>query len=257
MSWLAREWAVLLLALQFLTRLPMPRNLGYTPERLAAAPRYYPVVGALVGAIGAAAFWLADSLFPSPVAVVLSMAATLLATGAFHEDGLADMADGIGGGATAERALDIMKDSRIGTYGACALIGALMLKAAALISLPAPFVPMVLIAGHALSRCSSVVAIVTSRYVRTEGTGKPVAAGVSAGGLAVALAISAGIAAFFMLAASWQAGACALFGLGLGHVAARAAFERKLGGYTGDCLGAVQQTSELGFYLGALAWLSS
>lgn len=257
MSWLARETAVFLLAAQFLTRLPLPADVGFTPERMAAAPRYFPLVGALVGGIGALAFELADALFPQGVAIVLSMAATLLVTGAFHEDGLADMADGVGGGVTRERALAIMRDSRIGTYGACALVIVLALKAAALLSVPPALAPVMLVAGHALSRLSSVVTIATSRYVRDEGTGKPVATGVSGAGLLIALLTAAGVGALFALASSWQAGLAALAGLSLGHLAARAAFERKLGGYTGDCLGAVQQVSEVGFYLGALAWLSS
>jgi adenosylcobinamide-GDP ribazoletransferase len=257
MSWLAREGSILLLAVQFLTRLQLPADVGFTPERLAATPRYYPLVGFLIGAIGAGVFWLTDVIFPTSVAVLLSMAATLLATGAFHEDGLADLADGIGGGVTRERALEIMKDSRIGTYGACALFVALGLKAAVLLSLPASFFPIVSIVGHALSRSSSVLTIATSRYVRDEGTGKQVATGVSTCGLFFALLISAGAAALFVLATSWQTGLAALAGLILGHFAARICFERKLGGYTGDCLGAVQQASELGFYLGTLAWLSS
>jgi adenosylcobinamide-GDP ribazoletransferase len=257
MNWLAREWSILLLATQFLTRLPLPADIGFTPDRLAATPRYYPLVGGLIGAIGAVVFWLADCIFPGAVAVLASMAATLIVTGAFHEDGLADMADGIGGGATRAHALDIMKDSRIGTYGACGLFGALAVKAAALVSLPGALVPVVLIVGHALSRSSSVLMIATSRYVRDEGTGKPVAAGISRAGLFVALAISAALAGIVLLTAPQQMGLVALTGLSIGHVAARACFERKLGGYTGDCLGAVQQVSELGFYLGALAWLSS
>jgi adenosylcobinamide-GDP ribazoletransferase len=257
MKWIEREWSIALLAMQFLTRLPLPQDVGYSAERLAAAPRYYPLIGALVGAIGAAVFLFSSLIFPPLVAVILSIAATLLATGAFHEDGLADMADGIGGGPTRERALEIMKDSRIGTYGACALAICLGLKAAVLFSLPAASVGAILITGHGLSRFSSVMVIATSRYVRGEGTAKPVAAGISPAGLSVAALSGAFLLACLGATAGWQAALCAALGLGIGHFAARAVFERKLRGYTGDCLGGVQQLSEVGFYLGALAWLSS
>ena len=126
------QWAILLLAVQFLTRLPVPASAGFTPERLTAATRYYPLVGALIGGLVAVVYGVALLAWPPLVAVILSIAASLLLTGAFHEDGLADMFDGVGGGLTRERALEIMKDSRIGTYGAAALILALALKAATL-----------------------------------------------------------------------------------------------------------------------------
>ena len=249
------EGAVFLLAVQFLTRLPIGSAQLYTPERMAASVRYYPLVGGLVGAFSALAFYLASFGFPVLVSILFAIAAGLLITGAFHEDGLADTFDGIGGGVTRERALEIMKDSRLGTYGTLALLTVLAVKVIALTALPLMLIPIALIAGHGLSRLSSILVIATSRYVRDEGTGKPVAGGISTGGLLIAgltgLAFVAYCLAFYSpLALLWAGG-----GLLLGHCLMRLFFERKLGGYTGDTLGAVQQLSELGLYLGLVAWL--
>src|ERR1700741_3659104 len=115
-------------ALQFFTRLPVPRWVGFEAHWLNHASRYFPLVGLVVGPIAAAVYGAAAWLFPGPVAGMLSTAACIYATGAFHEDGFADMCDGFGGGMTAERVLEIMKDSRIGAYGAIGTICLLGLK---------------------------------------------------------------------------------------------------------------------------------
>jgi adenosylcobinamide-GDP ribazoletransferase len=249
------QWAILLLAVQFLTRLPVPASPGFTPARLTAATRYYPLVGALIGALVALVYALALLAWPPLVAVLLSIAAGLALTGAFHEDGLADMFDGVGGGLTRDRALEIMKDSRIGTYGAAALILALALKAAMLAAMPPWAVILALIAGHGLSRFSAVLVIATSGYVRDHGTAKPVADGVSRESLGIAAGTALVLGVAVAIGFGPMAALMGLLGLAVGHWAMRRIFERKLGGYTGDCLGAVQQGSEIGFYLGLLAWL--
>jgi adenosylcobinamide-GDP ribazoletransferase len=255
MPFLAREFSIFLLAVQFLTRAPVPTDVGFTAERMAETPRYYPLVGALVGALGAGVYFLANMVWPGLIAVLAAMTATLLITGAFHEDGLADTFDGVGGAYTRTRALQIMKDSRIGVYGAAALAMALAMKAAALVSFEAAIAPLALIVGHGLSRASAVVAIGTSAYVRAEGTAKPTAEGVSSVAFAVAGLCAVGLLAMVALAVDPAASAAGLAGLAAGHLGMRLFYERKLGGYTGDCLGAVQQASEIGFYLGLLAWL--
>lgn len=249
------ECAVFLLAVQFLTRVPIGSAQLYSPERMAASVRYYPLVGTLVGAVCAVIFHLATYVFAAPIAILFAIAAGLLITGAFHEDGLADTFDGIGGGPSRDRALEIMKDSRLGTYGTLALLVVLAFKIGALIAMPSTLIPIVLVAGHGLSRLSSLLVIATSQYVRDEGTGKPVAGGISTVGLLAAcltgLAIAALWWAFYApIALLWASG-----GLLIGHCLMRLFFERKLGGYTGDTLGAVQQVSEIGFYLGLVAWL--
>jgi adenosylcobinamide-GDP ribazoletransferase len=248
------EAAALALALQFLTRLPLPRSPSFTPARMSASLRYYPAVGALVGGVGAAVLLLAAQALPLAVSVLLSLTATLALTGALHEDGLADTFDGLGG-RTRERSLEIMRDSRIGSYGVLALGLVLAGKVAALLAMPVGLAAAALVAGHAASRLSAVILIATSRYLRPTGTGGFTAAGIGATGLAVATAT--GLVCLLGLLA-WQGAGAALAataGLAAGHVLARLVFERRLGGFTGDCLGAAQQLSELGLYLGLLAWI--
>lgn len=247
------EVATIAVAVQFLTRLPISSSV-FTPERLAASVRYYPLVGALVGLIGAAVYWLSAQALPPVLAALLSTATTLLATGAFHEDGLADLFDGLGA-PSRERMLEVMRDSRIGTFGAAALGLVLAMKVTALAALPVMIAAAALVAAHVVSRSSSVVAIATSRYVRSSGTAKPVADGVGGGGLAVALLTAIAVIAAAHCAIGLAPSLVAAGGALAGHVAARLLYERRLGGYTGDCLGAVQQMSELGFYLGLLACL--
>ncbi|MEM0985079.1 MAG: adenosylcobinamide-GDP ribazoletransferase [Pseudomonadota bacterium] len=252
---ITNEGACFLLALQFLTRLPVKTDGLYTSERMAASVRYYPLVGALVGGLSALVFLGASAALPQPVAVLSAIAAGLLLTGAFHEDGLADTFDGIGGGLTRRKALEIMRDSRLGTYGTLALFVALALKAAALMALTVEFTVAALIAGHSFSRLSSVLVLATSAYVRAEGTGKPVAGGISPAGLIVALATGCAIAALWWTTLPPMALGLAILALVAGHGLMRAFFEPKLGGYTGDTLGAVQQASEISFYLGLASWV--
>lgn len=248
----AEEWAVFRLAVQFLTRLPVG-DPGWSEARMARTPRWHPGVGVLIGALVGTVFVISSWMFPPFLAALLSTAFGLLLTGCFHEDGFADACDGLGGGSTRERALEIMRDSRLGTYGAAGLGMMLAAKVAALAALPAVF--WVLVAGHAASRASSILVIATSAYVRDHGTGKPVSGGIVGNDLTVALATGGLAAVPLVFALGPAAVVTGAMGLALGHWLMRRVFERKLGGYTGDCLGAVQQCSEIGFYLGLLAWL--
>ncbi|RBI83898.1 adenosylcobinamide-GDP ribazoletransferase [Rhodosalinus halophilus] len=248
------EIGVFALAVQFLTRLPVPQDLAFSEGRLLRATRYYPLVGLLVGAIGAGVLLTAAMLLPWPVAVLLSMAATLLATGAFHEDGLADAADGLGGGLTRERALEIMRDSRIGTYGALALGMALALKFAALAAFAPADAAALLILGHGISRYAPVAVVARHPYARETGA-KFTAPSVSAAGHRAALATTLALAAALALALGPGGALAALAGAALLAALVARRYLRRLGGYTGDCLGATQQMAELGLYLGALAWL--
>lgn len=252
---LKNETAVFLLAVQFLTRLPLPADIGFTPERQSASVRYYPLIGILIGCLAGALFWGAHLFLPVGLAVLLSTAAICLLTGAFHEDGLADTFDGIGGGLTRERSLAIMKDSRIGTYGAAALGLTLAIKVATLSVFPAYIVVLSLIAGHGLSRLSAVLVIATSRYVRDHGTGKPTADGLTFTSLIVTIVTGGGCFAGMFYLAPYGPVLGGAVGVVIGHIVMRLFFERKLGGYTGDTLGAVQQISEIGFYLGVAACL--
>ena len=250
------EPTIFLLSLQFLTRLPIPAATRFTPELLHASTRYYPLVGFLIGGICAAVFWVLSRFFPDFLALLLSMTAGLLLTGAFHEDGLADTFDAAGGGGDREQALAIMKDSRIGTYGTLALGMALAIRLSSLIAMPTDWTITALIIGQGVSRLSSVVAIATGNYARADGKAKPVAEGISGVSLAIAsITCLAGLGAGSLVvpALALMAG---LGGMVAGHTAIRLLTETKLRGYTGDTLGAVQQASEIGFYLGLVAWIS-
>ena len=258
MSRAREELAALGLAVKLLTRWPIrsPDAEVSTPARPAAAVPYYPLVGVLIGAFAGGVFWLAHLVFPVTLAVVLATAASLLATGALHEDGFADACDGLGGGTTRERALEIMRDSRLGTYGAAGLGLMLAAKVLALAAAPAEAIPWLLVAAHAGSRASVVLALVTGTYARDTGIAAPLAdAAPSGAGIAFALVTAVAAACLALVAAPPAALLAGLAGLALGHLLMRRAYERKLGGYTGDCLGAVQQASEVGMYLGVAAAL--
>ncbi|MGG5260323.1 adenosylcobinamide-GDP ribazoletransferase [Phycicoccus avicenniae] len=249
-----REWDVIRLAVQFLTRVPVGRP-AWSEAAQAATIRWFACVGLLIGGVGAGVLWLASLVLPPLVSAAASTGAVLLLTGAFHEDGLADAADGLGGGSTRQRTLEIMRDSRIGTYGAVALVLVLLTKVLTLGSMTAGAAAVALVAGHTMSRASVVLAVETSRYLRDHGTGKPVAQG--AGGLGVTLNLACAAAGLVVLGAvaGWDAALVGSAGATVGHLGMRCLYERRLGGYTGDCLGAVQQCSELGVLLGVLACL--
>ena len=241
-------------ALRFFTRLPVPVWVGHSAEALDRSARYFPAVGLVIGGIGALVFLGASLFWPQAVAVLLSMVATIYATGAFHEDGLADMVDGLGGGWDKLRILEIMKDSRVGSYGVVALVLALLGKFVLLVALDATLVPFALLAGHAVSRFCSTVLLATMDYVREDllSKAKPLATRLSGGEMLVALGFV--IAVLALLPPEKTVAGCALAALATFWLAAK--FKRSLGGYTGDCLGATQQVSEIAFYLGLLASLA-
>jgi adenosylcobinamide-GDP ribazoletransferase len=188
-------------------------------------------------------FWLASAVWPPVIALVLSVVATVLVTGALHEDGLADAADGFGGGTTPERVFDIMKDSRIGSYGAVALILAISTKLASLASLSRADIVLALIVGHTLARWSSVPLLYDLRYIGSKGAA--FAGGVTIPRLVIATAITLGICALALQRR-------ALIPILVSVVVTGGAgqfFKRRLGGITGDCLGAANQLVELAVYL--------
>lgn len=248
-----RERDRFLTAVMFLTRIPVPRTLPYSPALLNGSSRYFPLVGLLVGLVAALVYQIATLLWTPALALVLSMVATLLLTGAFHEDGLADTFDGLGGSHERERALAIMKDSRIGTYGSVGLGLALAVKFLALVSLDsAGLVVPALLVGHCWSRLLAISYLADLSYARDEeGKSKPLSTRIGSRGLRFALLSALPLV---LLISLWQAICVALVLLGW-----RAWFGRKmkqrLGGYTGDTLGAAQQIAELTIYL-ALAALA-
>jgi adenosylcobinamide-GDP ribazoletransferase len=238
-------------ALMLLTRIPVPweRFSATAPDHTRSAWAY-PVVGVVVGAVGALGLGLsAWSGLSALAASLVAVTAQAFATGAFHEDGLADVADGFGGGRERARKLEIMRDSRIGTYGTLALVFSVGLRAAALAALPFGTAACALVAGGAISRASIVAVLFRSEPARPDGlgagTGRPssatFAAALALGLLVVLVALPAPVA---LLATA----------VGLLAVAAVSAVARRqIGGYTGDVLGAGQQVCECAFLLAVSA----
>jgi adenosylcobinamide-GDP ribazoletransferase len=241
------ECGYFLSALLFFTRLPIRCN-DYAESNLHKATRFLPLVGILVGGIGALVFWLADILLPQEIAIILSMAATILLTGAFHEDGLADAMDGLGGGWSREQVLTIMADSRLGSYGAIGLVMVLLGKYQTLSYQLAALMPVTIIAGHALSRLCSVLVMFTQRYAKLEGKSKPLATQLNVTELIMATFFGLLPLAFFPMHFLLALVPVAIVWLGFSLN-----IKRRIGGYTGDCLGAMQQLTELAFYMGLLA----
>ncbi|HTV96034.1 MAG TPA: adenosylcobinamide-GDP ribazoletransferase [Steroidobacteraceae bacterium] len=258
---MSHQLRLLLVAAQFLTRLPTPEMKHYQPDWLAQSARYFPLVGVLVGLINVAVWWLAARWLPPAVAIGLMMAVSMLVTGALHEDGFADACDGLGAGASRERALAIMKDSRIGAYGAIGLFLVLGLKWAALDALPGASFALIVIASHMFSRWCAIGPIAFLPYVRAEADGKarPFADRLSVPGwIASGIVGLAAVGAFAWAGARHGALDVSLLGVAacaaaLCALLAAGYLRHRIGGYTGDCLGAVQQLAELGFLLGALA----
>lgn len=247
-------------ALQFLTRLPTPPWVGFDPAWLHRSARYFPAVGCVVGLVAASVFGAAHRAFGPPVAAVLCIAATVLLTGAFHEDGFADTCDGLGGAVGRERALEIMKDSRIGAYGAVGLVLMLVLKVATLASMAPATAVAALLFAHTASRAAAVGVMGTLPYAGDAGHAKarPMAHQVEPLDVAVALATAALLAGW--LATAWPAAAglscVALSAIAAALMAVWCArwLKRRLGGFTGDTLGATQQLVEVAMLL---AWLGA
>ncbi len=252
-AWPLRQARLFFLALQFFTRLPIPRWVGFREEWLGQTARFFPLIGWIVGAISAAVFWGAARVLPLMPALLLATIAAVMLTGALHEDGFADVCDGFGGGMTRERILDIMRDSRIGVYGALGIVLLLGLRLSCLAALPAAGIVAALLAAHPLSRALATGLIWRLDYARSEGKAAPIARRMS--GAEVLFAAPCGLLPLAALAWAnylpWQA---AIAGAGMALLSAfylARLFVRRIGGYTGDCLGAVQQLSEAAFYLGA------
>jgi adenosylcobinamide-GDP ribazoletransferase len=250
-SGLAGQVRLLICAVQFLTRLPTPRLDDFDPDWLARSARYFPLVGQLVGLISAAVWLAAGRLWPGLSAALLAVGASILITGAFHEDGLGDTADGLGGGHDAQQRLAIMKDSRIGAYGTLAVGLVTALRVVALSQLSPAAGAVALIAAHGLARAAAVAVMVALPYAgdpHASKTERPTR-GVRAFEAMIALAIGVWPLAFLSpIKALLSLSLSALGAMGL------AVLSRKLiGGVTGDVLGAVEQISEASILLSAAA----
>lgn len=266
-------------ALTFFTRLPVPTGIEYSEDRLRGASNFAPLIGWIVGTIAALTYLVTAMVLPSSIAVLASMITTIWVTGALHEDGFADFCDGFGGGQDARQTLSIMNDSRIGAFGAIGIGLLLLLKFTALAEVAAlvevqtrsgspgssyrhglvelnsvMFVGATMIVGHTMSRFLSVSFMYTHDYVRPDedAKAKRMSSKMTVTGL--------GFAAFFgvlPLALFWALGnpyvLLAVIPVFIIRPAFGRLFTRRLGGYTGDCLGAVQQVTEVVFYVSVCA----
>lgn len=254
-----KRWAVDLGAcLSFLTRLPLPAGLPFVP--LSDAMRAFPIAGALIGAAAGLLLAAFAALgLPGLVAAGLTLAALAVLTGALHEDGLADTADGFGGGRDLARKLAIMRDSHIGTYGVLALVLGLLVKAASLAALaqgPAFETVALLAAAGALSRATIVWFMASTPPARRDGVAYT--AGQPSDFTARSAVVSGGVIALILLVAS-QGLVPALLIIGAG-VLVGALFRllslRQIGGHSGDTCGALQFLTETAMIVTAVASLS-
>lgn len=232
-----------LLAISFYTRLPTPNDLEY--QQLTKSGVYLPLVGWVVGGISGLSFYVSDLLWSQTTALILALITGILLTGAFHEDGFADVCDGFGGGYDKQQILRIMKDSHIGTYGTIGLITLMATKLSSLNSLPESVIPWLLVAGHSLSRFQPLLLMHKYEYVQTDlskGGGavdKPgnlelIVSGIIALLPLLILPLECTFVIPIILFVNWRLG---MF------------FFRHIDGFTGDCLGASQQVAEVVFYL--------
>ena len=268
-----KEWRVFLTAVQFLTRIRVPASIHHQPELMQQAPRYFPIIGWIVGALSGLFFLFFARYVSTDIGILASMITSLLVTGAFHEDGFADVCDGFGGGWTKEKILVIMKDSRIGAFGAIGLIAILGTKFSLLRELPgfvaAPVTApgesshliffsyriflLALIAAHGVSRLMAVLVLQAGVYVGAADVSKSISmTGGRLGVPALTAAILFALAPFAFL--PWPFVLAVLPALYVTYELYRY-FKRWIGGYTGDCLGAIQQVTEIVVYLGfVIVW---
>ncbi|QDH80778.1 adenosylcobinamide-GDP ribazoletransferase [Echinicola soli] len=260
-----RELQAFFTALMFYTRIPCPSWVDHSEEYLRISRKYFPFIGWIIGGASAITLLLSYQVLPVTLALFLSIAISVILTGAFHEDGFADTMDGFGGGWTKEKILLIMKDSRIGTFGAVGLILLLAIKFLGLMELAKiiqknsysfEFYQCIFacyISGHSISRFVALTFFKTHQYAKINdeigSKSKPIAKGdfptrdlfVASVFAFLPLALFQNYAVFLAIIpcfmAKWWMGRW---------------FQKWIGGYTGDCLGAVQQVTEVVFYLSLL-----
>jgi len=238
-------------AVQFLTRLPVPRRSGSPEEQLGKAAAFFPLVGLIVGCGAALVFVLLQRVLPLSAAVLGAIIFATFITNGLHEDGLADAFDGFGGGWTKERILEIMRDSRIGVYGVLALIFLILGKLNFLSSLSQGQIWRWLIVGHTAARWTILPLCAWLPYARAEGQGKLVVKQVGA----LEIVLGTATLSLVLLFVSWQGALAAFLVTALVTLLSGLYFRTRLQGLTGDCLGAANQVTEVALYLTAVILL--
>ena len=239
-------------ALGFYTRIPCPNWVEYSNEHLNRATTFFPLIGYIVAGFCYAVYAMAQSVLSVEVSVLISMVCGILLTGAFHEDGFADLCDGFGGGWSQSDILRIMKDSRLGTYGVIGLISILAIKWQLLVNL-APWVLISLLVAHSLSRGLAISLMVFLPYVQEDlqSKAKPIARRWHGIDLVIAWIFALIPLLFLPLCVALSILAIGIFNL----TWIRPWFKTRLQGYTGDALGAAQQIQEVSIYIGLAAML--
>jgi adenosylcobinamide-GDP ribazoletransferase len=263
-----RQLHIFFTALMFYTRIPCPKNIDHNPDYLNKASRYFPLIGWIVGGICFGVYYLASIVFSVEIALIVSMIAGILTTGAFHEDGFADVCDGFGGGWTKEKILLIMKDSAIGAYGAIGLVLLFLLKFQTLynlVSLPqtcnlycfasslslgsVTCILLLFISAHSVSRLAAVSIVFTHQYSREDASSKSKPIAQKFTWKEVVGALFFGLLPLLILSFfQWQL-LLALMPVFITRFFLARYFQKWIDGYTGDCLGATQQVCEVVFYL--------
>lgn len=249
-TWIKYQLNLFLLALSFFSRLPMPENMQYSPSKMRRASRYFPLVGWLLAAFLATAYWIAMPLVGIAPAVCLLMILSLLMTGALHEDGLADTFDGFFGGYTSERKLTIMKDSRIGTYGTCALVMALLSKFVLLSALAEQGLLIVsLCVAYPLSRAMAISLVQDMPYLSNQipkggSKSEPLAKPFRLKEFSFVI-LTGAVACLYI---PFQTALYLFMGCLILRYWLRFWMTKHVNGYTGDCLGTAQQLQELLIY---------
>jgi len=245
-----RQLHIFFNALSFFTRVPAPSWVKFSTENKAYSMTYFSLIGILVGAFGALVYAGAIQLLPFSLAVLLSMSATIYLTGAFHEDGFADVCDAFGGAWTKEKILDIMKDSQVGAYGAIGLFLLLILKFFSLYELPQEHIVLLLISGHSVSRLMAAIVVYTLPYVSSQEKSKSKEIMIKKKSLSFLLNIAFGLLPLFFF--NDIKVFLVLLPTSIAMLFLRFKFKKWIKGQTGDCAGATQQFCEVVFYLSFL-----
>ncbi|MCF6438336.1 adenosylcobinamide-GDP ribazoletransferase [Pseudoalteromonas luteoviolacea] len=248
------QWSLFKLAVIFLTRVPIKLTASVTDTDINQSSRYFACVGVCIGLVMAFLLWALSLVLPMSVAILFTIGASLLLTGAFHEDGFADVWDGFGGGWSQQQKLDIMKDSRLGTYGSVALLILMLSKFHLMLTLSSNLFALLwgIVLAQSLSRLNATSLIGKLPYVQLDAQSKvkPVAKSLQLACRAIlyltGIAVIA-IASVCSVLTLWQVIAL-IVTLWLTRLLCQYWFKKQLGGYTGDCLGAAQQISELMIY---------
>jgi adenosylcobinamide-GDP ribazoletransferase len=258
-----KEIHIFFTALLFYTRIPCPKNIDHNPDYLNKASRYFPLIGWIVGGISFLAYYISSMMFSPEIAIILSIVAGIITTGAFHEDGFADACDGFGGGWTKDKILLIMKDSAIGAYGAIGIVLLFLLKFQVLCHLISSFNSwnlesltknlLLFVSAHSISRLASISIVFTHQYSRDDATSKSKPIAQSYTWREVLGALFFGLLPLLIMSYfQWQI-LFVLLPIFVTRFLLARYFQKWIDGYTGDCLGATQQVCEVIFYLSIVA----